>query len=280
MSPAYLPPPLFALLGDPVHHSLSPSIHNAAFEASGLDGVYVALRTRAELVGPLMRRLGRIGGGGNVTVPHKRRAAEALHHTTPVVTSTGACNVFWWEPARGLCGDNTDAAAFAVAAERLIGSLGGRRVLLLGAGGAARAVVHACMERGVALVDILNRTRPRAEEIQATQGSAGKIGLLEAADDLRGREYDLAVNATSLGLRSEDPLPVPVERLRADALLDLVYGRDETRLVRVARSHGLLAEDGRRMLAEQAALSFERWSTGPAPRELVYRAVGLDWRSP
>ncbi len=269
--------PIYALLGAPVHHSLSPALQNAAFHARGIDAVYVALWTWGELVEPLMRSLALAGGGGNVTVPHKNRAAQALDQPAAAVRATGACNVFWWEDGLGLCGDNTDVAAFRTAAEAVLGSgLDGSRVLLLGAGGAARAVVHACSGSEVEKVDIVNRTPERAEALVRDLGEPSRVEVVDD-DDVKASAgtYDLVVNATSLGLAVSDPLPIDPRTVRARALLDLVYGRSETPLVLAARQAGLTAADGRRMLVEQAAASFRRWFDRDPPLEVMFEAAGF-----
>ncbi|MEE8191530.1 MAG: shikimate dehydrogenase [Gemmatimonadales bacterium] len=267
---------LYVLLGDPVHHSLSPAIQNAAMRAVGLDAVYVAMHAWEELVGPLMRSVAAEGGGGNVTVPHKRVAAGALDEASEAVKATGACNVFWWAEEKGLCGDNTDVEAFRTAAEAVLGSsLTGRRVLLLGAGGAARAVASACMDANAERVDVLNRTPARAESLIRDLGEPPMVRALSSPDSLPSQRYDLVVNATSLGLAAGDPLPIELGSVRAEAVLDLVYSRNGTPFVRAAREAGLKAEDGRRMLIEQAAASFRRWFDREPAREVMYGAVGL-----
>jgi len=270
-------PRLFVLLGDPVHHSASPDIQNAAFAAAGMSAAYTALRAPEVLVGPLMRAVARAGGGGNVTLPHKRAAESALDIASHAVRATGACNVFWWEEGRGLCGDNTDVSGFCAAAEAVLGgSLRGARVLLLGAGGAACAVVHACLKNEVAGLDVWNRTRQRGEELVERFARPSALRLLDGGDSAETERYDLVVNATSVGLNLTDPPVLDPGALKSDVLLDLVYGPDETALVKAARNAGMEAEDGRRMLVEQAAESFERWFAAEAPRDVMYRAVGLD----
>lgn len=268
--------PLYALLGAPVHHSLSPALYRAAFAAAGISACYVAIRTWDELVGSLMRDVARRGGGGNVTLPHKARAARALDVSSSVVRATGACNVFWWDEARGLCGDNTDVEGFHAAARHLIGGeLTDARVLVLGAGGAARAVCLACLSEGAGRVNLFNRTRSRAEALKREMGSPRQLRVLS---DMSRAEaaYDLVVNATSLGLDADDPSPLDPHLVRADTLIDLVYRRgDETPLVRAAREAGWRAEDGRRMLVEQAAVAFERWFGRAAPRDAMMRAAEL-----
>jgi shikimate dehydrogenase len=267
---------LFVLLGDPVEHSSSPAIHNSAFAATKMRAVYTALRAPDEMVGPLMREIARAGGGGNVTVPHKATAGRALDLASEAVQATGACNVFWWEDGRGLCGDNTDVPGFGVAAEAVLGaSLRDTRVLLLGAGGAARAVVHRCLTSGVAGLDVLSRSRMRGEGLADQFGRPPALRLIEESEASSVDRYDLVVNATSVGLQATDSLIIEPAALGATALLDLVYGPDETELVKAARGAGIRAEDGRRMLAEQAALSFELWFDMEAPRDAMYRSVGL-----
>ena len=267
---------LYTLLGDPVHHSLSPQLQNAALRTLGLDAVYVALCAWEELVSPLMRSVAQAGGGGNITVPHKELAADSLDRASEAVTATGACNVFWWEDGTGLCGDNTDVDAFSTAAEAVLNSrLKGKRILLLGAGGAARAVAYACVSAGAGVVDVLNRSATRAESLVSDLG--GSRGLLRSRsqDSELLNSYDLIVNATSLGLLPGDPLPLDPRAVGAEAVLDLVYSRDATPFVRAAREAGVRAEDGRRMLVEQAAASFERWFRLDPPRDVMCRAVGI-----
>jgi shikimate dehydrogenase len=269
------PKRLFVLLGDPVQHSLSPALHNGAFHALELDAVYVALKAWPQLVGPLMRAIGVAGGGGNVTLPHKGRAAQALDHASEAVRATGACNVFWWDEANGLCGDNTDVEAFRITAEVIVGDdLAGKRVLLLGAGGAARAVAYACLKARVDHVDLFNRSRERAQALVSALGEPSTLHLLQARV-AASRPYDLIVNATSLGLSETDPLPLDLERVSATAVLDLVYRRDGTRFVQAARKLNMVAQDGKRMLVEQAAASFRRWLGRQAPLDVMYGVVGI-----
>ena len=133
---------VLTLLGDPVGHSASPEIQNAAFEASGVDGVYVAVRCAKDDLDGFMRGLARAGGGGNVTLPHKEKAASVLDVRSDAVRRTGACNAFWGDEAGKLHGDNTDVDGFCRALKVFLeGPISGIRVLLLGAGGGARAAL-------------------------------------------------------------------------------------------------------------------------------------------
>ncbi|HEX9108308.1 MAG TPA: shikimate dehydrogenase [Longimicrobiales bacterium] len=265
---------LYALLGDPVSHSLSPRMQNAAFASAGLDAIYVALRCSTDDVPGLLRALARAGGGGNVTVPHKGVAAAAVDDPTPAVIRTGACNTFWLEDGR-IRGDNTDVAGFLATVRRLVPPLKGGRALLLGAGGAARAVVAALLDDGVAEIAVRNRSRVRAEALIASFND-GAEPLRLAPDDqtLRRERFDLVVNATSLGLHEGDESPLDLSGFsHVGAALDLVYLPGETAWVRSARALGIPAADGLHMLVGQGAAAFERWFGQPAPVEAMRTAV-------
>lgn len=260
---------LFAVLGDPVAHSLSPRLHSAAIAARDLDAVYLALRCGPHDAPGLIRAIARAGGGGNVTVPHKERAAEAVERTTAAVERTGACNTFWFHEGE-VWGDNTDVAGFrgAVASLRPAG-VAGARALLLGAGGAARAALFALIDGGAAEVAVLNRTPARARTLTDTVGE-GRALALASASDVDGEPFDLVVNATSLGLHPADALPLDVERCgEVGAVLDLVYGAQPTPLVRSARRCGIPADDGREMLLLQAAAAFRNWFGDPVPLDAM-----------
>ena len=259
----------FALLGDPVRHSISPAMHRAAFEVGGFDAEYVARRTTPAEVGSIMRSADL--AGGNVTLPHKLRAARALARPTAAVRTTGACNCWWRQPDGELAGDNTDVGGLHLALSRLDFQAQRARVLLLGAGGAARAAVQGLLEGGVSSVEILNRTPARAQAIRDAAvahaaEAAGALRVVEAPEP--GATYDLVLNSTSLGLSPEDPLPLELDagpdRARFRAAFDMVYAPGETAWVHHARALGISARSGLDMLVGQAALSLERWFPGRA----------------
>ena len=279
MRPAASAGPLpFALLGRPVDHSLSPRIHRRAFRALGRDACYVALDTRPRELEGAMRSLARSGGGGNVTLPHKGRAARTVEVPTGAVRATGACNCFWRNADGLLAGDNTDVAGFREAVSALLGDsepLADRSVLLLGAGGGARAAAYACLRGGAVSLDVLNRTVARAVELAEHFGD-GRVRVLEGPDGAADG-YDLVVNATSLGLEPSDPLPMELDDVSAAAALDLVYGRDGTAWTAHARGLGIPAADGGEMLIRQAAASLRRWF-GEAPELEVLRTALAEGR--
>lgn len=264
---------LFVLLGDPVAHSLSPRLHNAANQAAGVDGIYVALRCLRDDLPGFLRGLSRGGGGGNVTLPHKEKAATVLDRPLHAVRRTGACNTFWFENGQ-VTGDNTDVEGFRRSLRDFLGrSPEGARVLLVGAGGAARAALVALLDDGVGEVSVTNRTMERARNMVRRIGGA-RTRLLATRTAWHGQSYDLVVNATSVGLRVGDPSPLSLDRLGTlGGVVDMVYREGTTSFVESAQRLGIPAMDGRPMLAHQAAAAFERWWDQPAPLEVMQAAL-------
>ena len=267
---------LFTLLGDPVSHSLSPAIQNAAFGRSGVDGVYAAVRCGSDDLPSFMRALARAGGGGNVTLPHKEKAASVVDRPSEAVRRTGACNTFWGDEDGRIHGDNSDVDGFRRALASFLPRTRGIRVLLLGAGGAARATLLGLVEEEVEEVVLLNRTPARARAVSRRIGG-DRARVADAVDDVDGEAFDLVVNATSLGLEPDDPPPLDPARLgRLGAAMDLVYGPKETSFVRAVRAVGVRAVDGAEMLVQQGAVSFERWWGRPAPVDAMRAALAAE----
>jgi shikimate dehydrogenase len=261
---------VIALLGDPVSHSFSPALHNAAMQALHLDGVYVALRCSSADCSPLLHALARAGGAGNVTIPHKQIAAQAVDVRTTAVERTGACNTFWLEDGR-VHGDNTDVEGFRRTVQDFLGNTAGARVLLLGGGGAARAIVVALADARVAAIDVVTRRAAQFDELKALVHDP--TPTLRDVTGVRDR-YDFIVHATPLGLHPDDPMPVDPEHLHGTpAVIDLVYRAGGTAWVHGARAAGVRAIDGLEMLIHQAAGSFERWWHRPAPIEPMRAAI-------
>jgi shikimate dehydrogenase len=262
---------VFALIGDPVAHSSSPTIQNAAIRDLSLDGVYVALRAKLDEMAGFVRGLAASGGGGNITLPHKEKAATMVDVRSDAVKRTGACNTFWLQDGQ-IHGDNTDVEGFSRALETFLGGPPeGQKILMLGAGGAARACLVALMDGGAEEVHVLNRTRDRARVVARRIGGA-RTRVLDDAREADHQSYDLVVNTTRLGLNPDDPLPFDLRRLdRARAVMDLVYLPRPTPFVEAARGLGIRAADGAEMLIHQGAVSFERW-WGRTPSLDVMRA--------
>ncbi len=263
---------LLAVIGDPVAHSLSPVMHNAAIRALGLDAVYVALGAPAAALPALFGALAAVGAAGNVTVPHKEAAERCLARKTDLCERVGACNTFWTEHG-ALVGDNTDVPGI-VACLKQLGADGGRWILV-GTGGSARAVAVAAAEVKAEL-HVLSRDAARARDFAGWARSRGA-----QAEPARGAlEPDVAINATPLGLKESDPLPLdPGRAPRLGAALDLVYTPGSTRWVRMLRAAGVRAQDGREVLVRQGAAAFARFFPGHAAplevmRAAVHRALG------
>jgi shikimate dehydrogenase len=264
---------VLTLLGDPVTHSASPEVQNAAFAQAGVDGVYVAVRCAPEDLSGFMNGLARAGGGGNITLPHKEKAAAVVHVPSDAVRRTGACNTFWGVDGR-VYGDNTDVDGFRRAVRTFMdGPVKGLRVLVLGAGGAARAALLGLLDEGAGEVHLYNRTAERARAVTRRIGGerARVVPVVQALD---GERFDLVVNTTRLGLEPNDPPPIDLGRLaRAGSAMDLVYGREKTPFVLAAERLGIRSTDGMEMLVQQGAASFERWWDRPAPIDTMRAAV-------
>lgn len=275
-----------AVLGRPIAHSLSPVMHTAAFRALGLDRdwSYEAIELPPEefeagLTG--LRERGFVGA--NVTVPHKRAALELADRPSERASSIGAANTLSFTED-GIAADNTDAPG-------LIASLpdsfdpSGRSVLVLGAGGAARAAIWAMIDAG-AIVAIHNRTRSRAVELAAELGAS----VLEEVDSVPVADFDLVVNATSIGLAGSGPMvgqsPAGLKALGIAAdgftnrqiVVDLVYGSEPTPFSAAAKGAGATVVDGLEILINQGAASFRIWTGVEPPLEAMRSALKIQTR--
>jgi shikimate dehydrogenase len=255
---------VLAILGDPVAHSLSPAMQNAAFRALGLSAVYVPLRCSAEDVPPLLRAITRAGGGGNITVPHKELAARTVDTCRELAGTVEACNTFWSEDGRSV-GDNTDVPGVVEALHELEASRA--PWFIAGTGGGARAAVLAAREFGVP-VAVRSRDRGRQSRFESWIASR-QVELASPAD------CGVLINSTPLGLRPDDPFPIEPDGFpRAEVAFDMVYAPGQTSWVREMRTRVRRAADGRTMLVAQGAAAFERWFPGrPAPVEVMRAAV-------
>ncbi len=262
------------MVGWPVEHSLSPAIHNAAFDATGLDWTYVALPV------PPGAAAGAVGGvrdlgirGLSVTMPHKADVIPALDGLTATARRLGAVNCVFRDPDDDgrLVGDSTDGVGFLAGLRDDLGlDPSGARCVVLGAGGAARAVVLALAEAGASAVQVVNRTHARAVEAAAL---AGPVGSVAGPDAVVGA--DLVVNATPVGMGGDDALPVGAELLAVgQAVAELVYHPATTPLMRAAAERGARAANGTSMLVHQAAAAFERWTGVEAPVDAMRAATG------
>ncbi len=263
------------VVGWPIAHSRSPIIHNFWLTHLGLAGSYESVAVTPPDFASFAHDLAANGFvGANVTIPHKQTAFEVCGKVTPTAASLGAVNTLWLEHG-ALCGDNTDVAGFLAALDEEAPGwdTASGDAVVLGAGGAARAVVHALRHRGKRVL-LANRTRARAESLAADAGAGVEVydwARLPAALD----GASLLVNTTSLGMKGHPALDIDLAPLPPHAVVnDIVYFPLETALLRAAKSRGLRTVSGVGMLLHQAAPGFERWfgvkpSVTPELRSLV-----------
>lgn len=261
------------VIGAPVRHSLSPQLHNAAFDALGVDArsmaFPVAAGDGAEAVAA-MRTLGI--RGLSVTMPHKEAVLEATDVQSSVATALGAANCLVNDDGT-IAAHNTDGDGFVRSLEvELDIDLSGRRVVILGAGGAARSVAEAVGRADVADLAIVNRTPARAAAAVAVGGSAARAGTV---DDVA--RADVIVNATSLGMDPTDPLPAPPGLVGAgQVVVDLIYRPLTTPFLTACAANGATCANGVAMLLHQAAIQLEIWTSQTAPIAAMRAAVASD----
>jgi shikimate dehydrogenase len=254
----------FAVIGDPVAHSLSPNMHQAAYAALGLSYKYVAIKVPVGTVDRALERLAHLGYKGvNVTVPHKEAALAWLDDADPVCQRARACNTLKPKQRTGI---NTDAPGFAETLTEF--AFPARpRALVLGAGGSSRAIMSALDQAGFRLA-IYNRTRENA--VRVITDLAVRADLLEHPD-VAG--FDLIVNTTSAQLDGEE-LHIDWTHAEPDAVAyDLTYQPNLTPFLEPASRAGLRCVDGKPLLVAQGALAFEWWLGTPAPREVMAKAL-------
>ncbi len=254
--------PRACVIGWPVEHSRSPIIHRYWLAKYGIDGAYdkeaVAPDALAEFLGSLGTR-GYVGA--NVTLPHKEAALAAAQFTDEAAVTIGAANTLWLDADGALHASNTDAYGFMrnLDAEAPQWNEGLGAVMVLGAGGAARAILFGLIEAGVTRILLANRTRPRAGALAKVFGPSVEVIDWEKRDAALAA-CGLLINTTSLGMTGEAVLDIDLAALPADAVVtDIVYNPLETKLLRDARARGLTAVDGLDMLLHQAVPGFERW---------------------
>jgi shikimate dehydrogenase len=250
------------VIGWPVEHSRSPAIHRYWLELYGIDGAYEKEAVRPEEFASFLGSLSDRGyAGANVTLPHKMEALRLATKADESARAIGAANMLWLDGAGRLNASNTDAYGFMtnLNQEAPHWNKGRAPVMVLGAGGAARAILYGLIAQGASHILLANRTRDRAEVLAGTFGPAVSVVDWDARNQaLAG--CGLLVNATSLGMSGKGPLDIEVEALPEDAVVaDIVYSPLETPLLATARARRRQAVDGLGMLLYQAVPGFERW---------------------
>ena len=265
----------FAVLGHPINHSFSPVMHTASFRSIGFDGEYTRLDVPPEMLGDALRALSAEGFSGvNLTIPHKQLALPMMDALTPEAQRLGAVNTVRFEEGGKLSGHNTDGPGFLAAAKATLGfDPAGRRVAVVGCGGAGRAVAITLAHAG-AQVGLLDIDRDRAEALaEEIRGSGREAAVIDRAQI---RDADLIAQCSPSGLAIFPEPAVRAEEMRpGQALYDIVIppGDPVTPTMKEARTLGIPCANGVRMLVEQGALSFTYWTGLEADRAAMLRAV-------
>ena len=265
------------IIGDPIEHTMSPVMHNAAFRKLGLDYVYLPFHVRQEELGKAIDGMRALNIRGlNVTIPHKVSIIPLLDKLDSLAEKIGAINTIVNEDSV-LTGYNTDATGFLQALLERRVRPEGKKVVILGAGGASRAISFILTERGANLV-VLNRQLARAEDLagRIAQVFSKNVSAQELNEEnlkMALARADILINATSVGMVPDvAQTPVPAELLKSGLIVfDIVYNPIQTRLLKEAEAVGAKTIDGLEMLVWQGALAFEKWTGQKAPLDLMKR---------
>ncbi len=264
---------VYGIFGYPVKHSLSPLMQNAAFSEKGIDAVYVPFEVPPENLKEAVEGVRALGVRGlNVTVPHKERIVEHLDYLSDEAELLGAVNTVKNENGE-LTGYNTDAEGFLRSLLEEGVELEGKRALMFGAGGAARAVGYALLKGGVKFLNIVNRNFSRGKEVGELLGKLGNVlvyPLKESTVEVLLEDVDLIVNTTSLGMKPDDPHLFDYSKIPSGVtVVDIIYNPPETPLLKAAREKGCKTVNGLGMLVHQGAVAFEIWTGEKAPVETM-----------
>ena len=260
----------YAVVGDPVAHSLSPLIHNRWMKQAGLDAEYSLLHLQSADAAADIRALAQTYSGLNVTLPHKLAALAAATKVSPDAQRVGAANTLTRENGQDWSADNTDVAGFSDALQAAIGNdLKGKRVVLIGAGGAARAAAL-YLARAGAMTMIVNRSILNAQALARDLASNAETADLAQLGQCAENAV-LVVNSASLGHAGANLPALPAGKGRP--FLDLSYGKAAESTLVSAASAGWTPHDGLRMLVGQAAIAFERWTATSAPIDVMRAAA-------
>lgn len=272
---------IFGIFGDPIAHTLSPVMQNAAFEALGLPCQYLPFQVHTENLKKALEAILPLGiQGVNVTIPHKEAVIPFLDSVEAEAEKIGAVNTIETASNR-LIGHNTDGKGFLASLSEMNIDPSGRRVILIGAGGAARGVAIALLSAGISEIILMTRTVERGKILANRLGSLSprlKVSVrgmgLEKESPLKPDRSTLLINSTPLGMKENDPLPFPSELLDPNWIVaDLIYRPDETPLLLAAKKTGAKTIPGLGMLLHQGALAFEIWTKEKAPLQVMRDAL-------
>lgn len=266
----------YCIIGDPIDHSLSPAIHNAAFSSLGLNCSYISFRVQEGQLKNSLDSLRAINiGGFNVTMPHKVRVLEYVDQYDKTVELVGAANTVKNEDGK-FCAYNTDVLGFIKPLRQRGIDFSGFEVTILGAGGAARAIAVALAgERGIANINIVNRNTDRSKELANLLKKLGLKASIVSSDNIQNiaSKSNLIINTTPLGMKDEQSL-IKSSSIRKDAIVyDIVYKPINTNLLESARTAGAKVVYGYEMLLEQAIASFKIWFQRDPPIEPMKKVL-------
>lgn len=254
---------LFAVIGDPIAHSMSPAMHNDLFHAYGIDAHYQPMHVKRDSLKEAVIGLKAIGVAGfNVTVPHKETIIPLLDKLDPLAEAIGAVNTVVNEEGK-FVGYNTDGSGYLQGLLTQFPTIKEKNILIIGAGGAARAIYFTLAQAGVKQLDICNRTAQKAEVLINDcpfHVPSVVIGKEEAEENLA--DYQLLIQTTPIGMAPNiESIPFSLHNLKTDALVsDIIYNPLETKILREARNKGAKIQNGLDMFVYQGALAFEKWT--------------------
>ncbi|OMP67612.1 shikimate dehydrogenase [Domibacillus epiphyticus] len=255
---------LYGVIGDPIAHSMSPAMHNDAFAALGLDAHYQPFHITREDLPVAIAGMKVIGVAGfNVTVPHKTAILPLLDEIDPLAAAIGAVNTVVNEKGKFI-GYNTDGEGFIRGLHEEYGKpVLDKHILIIGAGGAARAIYYTLSQQGAVHVDIANRTLDNAQQLKARCPYPVNTAILTMEEaEAKLAEYDIIIQTTSIGMSPKvEDLPLRLSTIRTDAFLsDIIYNPFETAIMKEAKQRGARVQNGLRMFVYQGALAFEKWT--------------------
>lgn len=254
---------LFAVIGDPIAHSMSPAMHNDLFQAYGIDAHYQPMHVKRDSLKEAVIGLKAIGiAGFNVTVPHKETIIPLLDKLDPLAEAIGAVNTVVNEEGK-FVGYNTDGSGYLQGLLTQFPTIKEINILIIGAGGAARAIYFTLAQAGAKQLDICNRTAQKAEVLINDcpfHVPSAVIGKEEAEENLA--DYQLLIQTTPIGMAPDiESIPFSLHNLKTDALVsDIIYNPLETKILREARNKGAKIQNGLDMFVYQGALAFEKWT--------------------
>lgn len=269
---------LYGVIGDPIAHSMSPLMHNRAFDDNGIDAEYVKFHVKKEQLHDAMLGMKALGiQGVNVTVPHKEHVMPLLDGIDPLAEAIGAVNTIVNENGK-LIGYNTDGLGFVEGLKKIAGDfLENKTMLIIGAGGAAKAIYYTLASLGVRKIDVTNRTPGRAEKMIESCPFALHSTFLPLGDaENTLNQYDIIIQTTSIGMFPHiENSPLTIKELKQGSIVsDIIYNPLETTLLRQAKQKGALTQNGLDMFVYQGAHSFKKW-TGIFPSYSIMKKTVL-----